>query len=369
MKLWMKDSSPVTLKMENQMKHSSHSPKRKKTSKTLSKLLLQRQIRCFREEDCENLSSLMKNGISFRDALVLLDEERLHFCITSIDERLRKGEQIESFLVHYLPETYRTYFSVFIQYLPFLNALSSTKDIVVKERKSREELIKGLLYPVCLFTGTCVGILLFNGFIFPSMISLAKGFNVDVHGYELVRSFTAIAAVSGICGIVGFVFLSLLCLNRGMIVSTYRFALKHSSDNLLVKKASEEFARFFYSCHTQSISTRNTLQILMKLDRKPLVSYIARRLDWMMNEGKDMDFAMKNADVEEALVRFFHTAYYSSSLSEMMEGYLCMSEKRTQATIRKISLLVQLSAYCSVGVIVILVYRVLMLPVAMIGTF
>lgn len=311
----------------------------------------------------------MKNGISFRDSLVLIDEERLHGCIASIDEHLKKGEQIESFLIDYLPETYRAYFAVFIQYLPFLNALTSTKDIVGKERKSREELVKGLVYPIGLFTGMCVGVLLFNGFIFPSLISLAKGFGMDVYGYELVRSFTAALAVLGIGFLVASLLLSLLCLNRSMIVSTYRSVLKHRPDNLLVKKASEEFARFFYSCHTQSISTRNTLQILMKLERKPLVSYIARRLDWMMNEGRDMDFAMQNADVEKALVRFFHTAYYSSSLSEMMEGYLDMSEKRTKAAIRKISMLVQLCAYCSVGMIVILVYRVLMLPVAMIGTF
>lgn len=311
----------------------------------------------------------MKNGISFRDALVLMDEERLHTCIFSIDERLKKGEQIESFLMEYLPSSYRAYFMVFIQYLPFLNALGSTKEIVGKQRKGKEELVKGLLYPICLFTGMCVGILLFNRYIFPSMISLAKGFGVDVQGYETVRVITKVAAVAGISFLLLGVIFAVLCLNRRMIVATYRFALKHNSNNLLVKKASEEFARFFYSCHTQSISTRNTLQILMKLERKPLVSYIARRLNWMMNEGKDMDYAMKNADVEEALVRFFHTAYYSSSLSEMMEGYLSMSEKRTRSTIRRISLGVQLTAYCSVGVIVILVYRVLMLPVAMIGTF
>lgn len=311
----------------------------------------------------------MKHGISFRDALDLLEEDRLHECLCSIDHRLHNGEKLESFLTDYLPPSYRTYFATFIQYLPFLNALDSAGAIVKKERESKAALVKGLLYPVCLFTGMCFGILAFNTFIFPSMISLAKGFEVDIRGYEWIRLITAVLAVIAIGFLVFLGIVSVLCFNQKMIVSTYRFCIRHNSNNLLVKKASEEFAMFFHSCHRQSLSTRNTLEILMNLKGKPLVSYIARRINWMMSEGKNMDFAMKNADVEDALIRFFHTAYYASSLSDMMEGYLKMSEKRTQITIKRISVCVQLFAYCSVGAIVILVYKVLMLPVSMIGSF
>lgn len=320
------------------------------------------------EEDCDNLVAFMKNGLSINESLVMLEEERIHRILSLIDEKLRQGVKIDEFFYGYLPHSYQGLFSVFIQYLPFPDALQATGEIVKSERKTRESLIRGLLYPCLLFVGMCAGVLLFSSFVFPSMIAMAQGFEIEAESYVMIQKGAMILSSTCLC-LLGFsIPFLLIILNRGMIVSTYRFLVRHRRNNILVQRASQDFARFFLSCHNHGISTMGTLNILMGIQDRPLVSYIARRLDWMMKEGKNMDMAMRNADIEDALVRFFHTAFHSSSLNEMMAGYLLMTERRTRQQIHRFSIMVQLMAYGATGMIIILVYRVLMLPVAMIGT-
>ena len=324
--------------------------------------------RSFTKEECDSLITLLDSGFSFRDALRLLDDTHMHPIVMDLLGNMEAGNDVGKYLSAYLPMDYRFCFGVFIHYMSLSTALKASRTIVRQKETERNEMVGKLVYPILLGIGMCIGLLVFNLVVFPSMLRMADGFDVDLHLYIVLQQIISfldvcIMVASVICTVV-----CVICLHRTNIVSTYRFLIDRFPENLLVQQASRDFAFFFVSCLENGMATRDTMHILMDLKGYPLVSHIALQLDWLMEKGEGMMEAMKIAGVEEALLRFFSTAVQSSSCRQMMHGYLQMSEIRTKRRIQRFALSVQLVSYIAVGVVIVVVYQVLMLPMQMLGT-
>ena len=59
------------------------------------------------------------------------------------------------------------------------------------------------------------------------------------------------------------------------------------------------------------------------------------------------------------------TAVYSSDCERMLEGYLEMTRVRTETQIRRFSRTVQFVSYLMIGIMIVLMYRLLLMPVNM----
>ncbi|MGM9941109.1 MAG: type II secretion system F family protein [Bulleidia sp.] len=326
------------------------------------------QARCLTAETCNCLITLLDGGFSLPESLRLLDELANHAVITRITAMLETGKDIRETLGRYLPVSYRPYFEILVEYMSVREALDETEQIVTHRTQKRNETIGKLAYPLMLMGGMCVGILVFTSLVFPSMIAMAEGFGMDTTGYVILQKVVQVVdlVVMGTAAVCAMVLL--IGLRKSMITRFYRYLIVRFPDNLLVRKASQDFAWYFVSCLKHGISTKDTMEILMRLSSQPLVSHIASRLDGLLNSGEAMDQAMKQADVEGALVRYFTTAYHSSSCSQMMDAYLAMTSLRNERTIRRFTDAVQLFSYGAAGVIIVLVYQILTLPMQMIGT-
>lgn len=319
-------------------------------------------------ETCDCLITLLDAGFSLPESLRLLDEPSNHNVMKRITAMLETGKDIRITLGRYLPKQYQSYFAILVEYMSVKEALDETKLIVHHRMRKRSETVGKLAYPLMLMGGMCVGILIFTSVVFPSMIGMAEGFGMDTSGYVLLQKAvrTADLMVMFTASVIGAVFL--IGLHPSLITQFYRYLIVRFPDNLLVRKASQDFAWYFVSCLKHGISTKDTMEILMRLSSQPLVSHIAARLDELLNSGEAMDQAMKHADVEGALVRYFTTAYHSSSCAQMMDAYLAMTSLRNDQTIRRFTDTVQLFSYGTAGIIIVLVYQILSLPMQMIGT-
>ena len=312
--------------------------------------------------------SLLDSGFSMKDALVLLDDTHMHPSVVQLMENIEAGNDVAEYMTDFLPKDYRFCFSVFIHYMSLRNALKASRQIVTEKKKQREQMIRKLVYPIGLMAGMCVGLLVFNLVVFPSMLKMADGFGVDLSVYVIVQKIVSVMDVCALAAAALIVPFVVICIHPSNIVSTYRFLIDRFPDNLLVQQASRDFAFFFVSCLKNGLATRDTMHILMEMKGYPLVSHIALQLDWLMEKGEGMQDAMKIIRVEQALLRFFSTACQSSCTQEMMDGYLKMTDLRTMKRISRFTATVQLVSYGVVGAVVIAVYQVLMLPMQMLGT-
>lgn len=308
----------------------------------------------------------MNAGFSFQETLAVSGTEKNRPVYEKIRAFLEEGQSAADFLPAFCPDEIRPYLSGFLMYMDLAAALGTACEIVREEKKQRLELIRGCLYPCLLLTGMTAGIFLFALFVLPSMLSLMRSLNLPgAAGFErtgiFIRVFSALTAV---CTAAGSLF-AIWRLQPERITATYRWLCVRFPDSWLVMSASRDFCRFFLQCMRRGVSTYQALHMLRKIQSKPLVAFIAGQLDDCLMSGESFEKAMSSPYVETALSRFIHLAAAAGNCESMLEGYLAMSAKRTDAAVRRFSRIVQLFSYTLIGAVLIFVYSILMMPMTM----
>lgn len=367
MNAWMKTGLHTGLK-------NKVFPKASKTSKQRSPKRHPAGLSFFEKEevlDDETLDSiclLLGGGFSFQETLKILQTDANQKIFSAITEELSEGKAVDSFISGYCGKQIRVYLSGFLSYMNLRDALSASLNIIRQEKHEKSVLIKGCLYPCLLLGGMFAGIFLFASFVLPVMLGLMDSLHIDsALDYALmagiIRTGSMIMAIlttaGGICVWV--------MLQQKRIRKTYLMMAAKFPDSLLVKTATRDFTRFFLECCRRKLSTYEALHILSALQEKPLVSLIAGMLDQSLLRGDTLEEAMRSCPLEKALVRFIHIAASAKDCTSMLEGYLAMCEKRTNAAIRRFSRTVQLTSYILIGLMLVFVYSVLMLPMSMLS--
>ncbi len=318
-------------------------------------------------ETCESLNALLNNGFALRQAAEILADRRNEAVFQQILARLENGEEAESFLHLYLCTDLRPVFSIYVRYMPLADALDLSVKLTKQDGEQKRILMKGIFYPLGLLASSMAGILLFCRFILPVMLGLMESFHMEQGGFALmavwIRTVTYASAglflVLAIC--------TAVLTDRKRIARTYRFLAIHFPASLPVQYASRDFTRFYLECLRRGLSTRRILQMLAGLETKPLVACIAEEADRLLDEGDAFEEAVKHAGMEPALAGFFRIAVYAGDCEGILEGYLAMFKVRTEKQIRNFSRIVQAISYGAVGLMIVLVYSVLMVPMRMLS--
>ena len=326
----------------------------------------QRSKKKLSKETLSGISALMQNGFSLQQTLDILDTRNEHEVIAEIRMRLEAGEAVAGFLCDYTPKIYAGYLGGFLQYMPFYNALALSIQLADDDDHNQNELLKGILYPVLMMIGMVAASAVFSLTLLPAMVSLMEGFGLHDQSYIWMKTAIPAAALAVLMGMILAVIVFVIATREKYIVSAYRFLLRFLKDSLPVQIASRSFTRFFLECVRQKLSTRRCMEILQQLPKRPVVSYIASELDRSMQEGYSLEDASDTALLESSLSRFMKTAVYSSDCERMLEGYLKMTEIRTQVQIKRFSRTVQFVSYILIGILIVLMYRLLFMPMNMI---
>lgn len=307
----------------------------------------------------------MENGFSFTDALQILKTKRNERRITHVLEKLEQGQTFKEAFSLLLPHCYRRYFNNFIRYLPVLESMRISVELATHEEKMKQKMMKDMVYPVVMLFVMFIGMYLFNGFVFPQMMTLMTSFEINVSSYYFLRGLIQLLSwLVTILFVVGML-LWVLFQEPNRKCWLYRVLVKYVPDSLMVQKASAEFARYFLECVRVRISTKQTMKILLDMKEKPLVRLIAQELNDALSKGESFEVTLHTPFVEHALQQFFQIALHGSNCEKMLEGYLVMNQQRHIKQVRIFTRSVQLSCYGAIGLILLVVYQILMLPMQM----
>lgn len=307
----------------------------------------------------------MENGFSFTDTLQILKAKRNEHLITHVLEKLEQGQIFKDAFSMLLPHCYRRYFNNFIRYLPVLESMRISVELASHEEKMKQKMMKDMVYPVVMLFVMFIGMYLFNGFVFPQMMTLMTSFEINVTSYYFLRSFIQLLSwLVTILLVVG-ILLWVVFQEPNRKCWLYRVLVKYVPDSLMVQKASAEFARYFLECVRVRISTIQTMKILLDIKEKPLVGFIARELNESLSKGESFEETLHTPYVEHSLQQFFQIALHGSNCEKMLEGYLVMNQQRHTKQVRIFTRSVQLSCYGTIGLILLVIYQILMLPMQM----
>ncbi len=319
------------------------------------------------ETDLEALSSLISNGFTLQESMNLTESKNNRECFRNIRNMLEKGINPSEFFSLYVPAAYRFYIQRFLKILPFSESLALAIEMIKEDRKLKNEYKKGLFYPCMLFTVTVAGIILFNELCFPPLLSMMKGFHQDNTYLYSVRIYlrTAclfITAAAAAC-------ISLLIFFRRKNHQVKGYQLLHSifPDSVVTQYVSRQFVVFFRQCIRRNISTRQTMQILKDSKEKPVISMIAEEIDNSLRNGMSFSDALDTPLLDSSLCRLLKIAVYSSDMDNMLDGYLEIAQKQAEIKCRRITAAAQVLSYISIGLILIIVYQLLMLPLQIIS--
>ena len=313
----------------------------------------------------EALSSLMDGGFAFKDALTVLETEKNKVYFDRMRRKLENGEELRSFIKDYVPAAWKKYLTDFLSFLTVNDSLLLAKTMVHKEREDKQQLLKGLLYPFLLLTGISFGIVLFDKTVLPGMMSMLSSFGTADESALVLSGFVELFSWILFASVILSAILLLIFLSDARIVSTYRFLARRFSGTLLVQYASRQFAIFFLQCKARSMSTRESIALMKNLSSRPLVSFIASELDRVFLQGETFEHALDSVYIEPALARFFRISLYSENTEAMLEAYLSMCDQRTKRQIKRLTQIMQCVTSAAAGIVIVVVYRILMMPMSM----
>ena len=130
----------------------------------------------------------MENGFSFTDTLQILKTKRNERHIAHVLEKLEQGQTFNDAFSSLLPVCYGKYFSNFIRYLPVLESLRISIELSNHEERTKQKMMKDMIYPVVMLFVMFIGMYLFNGLVFPQMMTLMTSFEINVTSYYFLRS-------------------------------------------------------------------------------------------------------------------------------------------------------------------------------------
>ena len=312
--------------------------------------------------DYEGIARLMANGFTLQDTLHLLESPANQMVFQEIETRLQNGEELTSFFPDCCPKAYRMSLEGFLKCLSFSEALSLCLEVVNGEQQQRQEYRKGLFYPCMMFLCTLAGVILFNEFCFPPLLSMMKGFHVESTHYDLLRVGFRLLSGSVILLLLLSSAILLFFRQKSHRIQGYLLCAKYAPNSIYIQYESTDFIRFFLQCVRMHVPTRESLRILASIEQKPVICFLARTIETALVNGDSFEEALDVPWLDPSLLRFLKIALYSSEMESILERYLEMARQRSIRQCKRITKSVQILSYACIGVILILVYEVLMLP-------
>lgn len=304
----------------------------------------------------------MANGFTLQDSLHLLESPANQMVFREIEARLQNGEELTAFFPDYCPRVYRIYLDGFLKCLSFSEALSLCLEVVSGEEQQKQEYRKGLFYPCMMFLCTLAGVILFNEFCFPPLLGMMKGFHVESTNYDALRTGFRLLSALVILVLLLAASVVLFFHQKRHRIQGYLLCARYAPGSMYVQYESTDFIRFFLQCIRMHVPTRESLRILSSLEQKPVIRFLAKTIETALVNGDSFEQALDVPWLDPSLLRFLKIALYSSEMESILERYLEMAKERSVRQCKRITRTVQILSYACIGVILILVYEVLMLP-------
>lgn len=318
------------------------------------------------KQDLDGMQQLLENGFSLQETMLLLENNKNRSIFEFVRNELSKGNKLSEFFYQCIPKKYIYIMQGFLEYISFPKSLSLTLTMVEDTERRFSKIKQKLLYPILLFMGTIIGLIFFNQICLPTLMDLCISFGSDIAKYTFMQKTINLLVCLIVLILIGSVSMFLYFRKDDHVKKLYFFLYDHRNNSLFIKVYSLSFMYYFMECIKMGLSTNHTLEILERLAHKPIVNLFATNIKNSLLQGEEFIYAIKENKLDSDLIKFMQIAVYAKKKEQILEGYITFAESYINKEISKITTILQCGTYIAIGLLIIVIYQILLIPLSLI---
>lgn len=276
----------------------------------------------------------------------------------AILDALKDGKNLVDVFCQGQKKLYFKYLKILASKLNLKEALVCIEQIEKNSSKEFEKMLKKIAYPFFLLVFAFFMILFFSNYVLVQMNDYIENGSVLI----LIRLLKVVFGLSIFC----------ICL----YMFVFYMAFYHFHKNwqtfgfsLFKKMLSLQFVCIFQSLEKTSISTQEILETMACMEFS-IVGTIAKKMVCHLKKGETLEACFLQSSLfDSTLKKMIRYALLSNRLPVFLDLYIKKCTLDLDKQLKKISTWIQLFSYTSIGILVLVVYQIMMMPLNMLNQF
>ena len=321
--------------------------------------MLKRTARRIRESQWLLLEKLLQRNYSLRDALEFLansypENQR----IRGLKEAMSSGIPVTEMLG---VDSFERELAFYAGHITLEKAIGIVLEAERKRKTRRKDLLGRISYPLTLLVGAILLTMLFSSWVLPTMMR-------SMDGYEAV---TAMARTFGIVSLVRNIIMIMLAALAGLLAYICLFHREVYVWNHLHRTGKDRFIRIVITGRfagelaallSRGISMKDSVEVIRFHKKDPMVSLLAHHFDESLLAGISFDQSLQNSWFDPQFHSLCLGGITGADFIRSLEDYQQMVDYRLSEGLKITAVLFQVISYLTVGAVILLAYRVLLLP-------
>lgn len=291
----------------------------------------------------------------------------MHTDTQYIEDRLMNGNDIQDALFRDAKGLFYDHLQFFLTITSLEQAIESAHDMMHFQQGIKKKLFQRSAYPLFILFFSYIMLVFFSGMILPQMM---EGFLTDSQHSNLLFFVHILQASCN--GILIFCVLMLLValflLKQDALRLRFVLCLnRHSS--FIYDYNSYLFAGYLLQLEERGISTKQSIYYLNHAHKNIVFQYFIQQIQQQLEQGVDLvDMLEENVLLNHEFRQSFRIGVMTASLTNILKTFLLQQEVAWDRKMKRYALYIQLLAYSFVGVLVVLVYQIMLIPLSMLET-
>lgn len=301
-------------------------------------------------DEIEQFAMLMNQGLPL-DTLIHLTFKKDEEIITY----LKEGMCLQEIFTRNQKKLYFKYLRILSGKLNLSDALDCVNKIEKSSNTFFETLLKKISYPFFLLIFTFFMILFFSDYVLVQMKDYISNGMVFVFIHLLKWGF-------------GFTILSIIFYLFLYYVLFYKYNSKMKCPFQLMKKMiSLQFVCMYQALDKSYTSTQEILETLACMDFS-VVGKVSNEILACLKNGKSLEESFLEIEVFDSdFKKMLVYALTSNQMHVFFDLYMKKCSLNLEKSVKKISTGIQLFSYISIGILVLIVYQIMMMPLNMLN--
>lgn len=293
-----------------------------------------------------------------------LDMDRMiEICFTEHDkikDALQAGNSLRRVLFSNQKNVYFQTILVLSSSMSLKMAIDCANRIEEQLQNIFKNFFQNLTYPFCIFIFSYLMILFFSYSIVPQMIMFHEERSFVF--LDILKIIYTIVFV----GLILFLLIYVLYLqNTSLRKRWYPYLTKQS---LFRQFQTVKFSFIFHALLNCHLSTKSCFEILTSFTFYPDIQMISQTIYQALEAGVVLKDVIKQENLDPLFVRFFHIGIQKNDLSSCLTLYQEQAKLHLQQQVKRLTKILQAASYLCVGLLVLVVYQIVLVPLNMLTT-
>lgn len=309
------------------------------------------------------LGELLEKGYPISDSLLVI-----HPRFKEIVYELEQGKTFEDIIIKEGRGSFYEHCRFFLSISPLSSAIQSALVLVDFKKQLKAKWIKETAYPIFVLLFSFVTLFIFSHLILPTMVNSFSQINEKQFLFQFINFlqyfvyFLLIVGIVILCFVLCFFFIE-------------PFQCKVYESFLAQFTLSKEIFSYFIATYMVELigrgcSTKEMMNCLLRMHQMPYMREIIHSLVHQLESGEDLAMMIQNQKHFQRQFKFFFSiGIYTQNLSSALRDYKEFQENAWMKKLKTASVLIQVSAYSFIGIMIVLIYQMMLLPLELLNTF